>query len=189
MIRSIVRNPDALRIVYLWASVIILYAFYIWGHIPVSNVCYALSDQYTPAVYRYYVLLAGKVLFACFLMSLVYLLAKSQQKLNKTIAWTLFAGVLFFYYADLVKISIEYVHFIQYCLLTILLCKIYAKKSYLAIFLALFAGLMDEVYQAYPKGPINWRDTLLNVTGVIWGGLLYWTMLDAKQKSTSLVRD
>ena len=177
MIRSIARPPETIRTIYLWASVAILYAFFIWGHIPVSNVCYALSDQYTPSVYRYYVLLTGKILLGIFITSLVYLIVKSQQKLFKTIAWTLFAAVLFFYYADLVKISIEYVHFIQYCLLTILLCKIYSKKLTIAILLALFAGLMDEVYQAYPKGPMNWRDTMLNVTGVIWGGLLYWTML------------
>ncbi len=59
----------------------------------------------------------------------------------------------------------------------ILLCKIYAKNLTIAILLALFAGLMDEVYQAYPKGPMNWRDAMLNVTGVIWGDLLYWTIL------------
>ena len=183
MIRSIAHRPDSIRTFYLWASVVILYAFFIWGHIPVSNVCYALSDQYTPGVYRYYVLLTGKVVLVAFIIGLIYLLLKGQQKLFKTLAWAVFAGVLFVYYADLVKISIEYVHFIQYCLLTILLCKIYPKKLYLAIFLALFAGLVDEVYQAFPKEPMNWRDTLLNVTGVIWGGLLYWTMLDAVQKS------
>lgn len=181
MIYFIVGNSEFIRTLYLWASVIILYAFYIWGHIPVSNVCYALSDQYTPGVYRYYVLLTGKILLIAFITSLIYLLLKTRQKLIKTFAWIIFAGVLFFYYADLVKISIEYVHFIQYCLLTILLCKIYAQKLYLAIFLALLAGLMDEAYQAYPKGPMNWRDTMLNVTGVIWGSLLYWTLRDTKK--------
>ncbi len=176
---SFARNPESIRNVYLWASVVTLYAFYIWGHIPVSNTCYALSDQYTPSVYRYYVLLTGKVLLGIFITGLIYLLIKSQKKLLKTIAWALFAGILFYYYTDLVKISIEYVHFVQYCLLTILLCKIYADKLIIAILLALFAGLMDEAYQAYPKGPMNWRDTLLNVTGVAWGGLLYWTLQDS----------
>lgn len=38
---------------------------------------------------------------------------------------------------------------------------------------------MDETYQAYPAEPMNWRDTLLNVTGVIWGYLLYWTLQDS----------
>ena len=179
MLRSISRTPETIRTINLWASVVILYAFFIWGHIPVSDVCYALSDQYTPSVYRYYVLLTGKLLLGIFITSLVYLIVKSQQKLFKTIAWLLFASVLFFSYADLVKISIEYVHFIQYCLLTILLCKIYSNKLTIAILLALFAGLMDEVYQAYPKGPMNWRDAMLNVTGVIWGALLYWTLLDS----------
>jgi len=178
MPHSIAHSPDTSRYIYLWASVVILYAFFIWGHIPVSNVCYALSDQHTPAVYRYYVLLTGKVILVAFITGLIYLLIKGQQKLLKTITWALFASVLFFYYADLVKISIEYVHFIQYCLLTLLLCKIYSKKLVIAFSLALFAGLMDEVYQAYPKGPMNWRDTMLNVTGVILGGLLYWTMLN-----------
>ncbi|WP_428356850.1 VanZ family protein [Methyloprofundus sp.] len=177
MISSIVRSPESIRTVYyLWAFVAMLYAFYIWGHIPVSNVCYALSDQYTPGVYRHYVLLAGKVLLVAFISWLIYLLLKAQQRLLKSIAWIMFASMLFFYYVDLVKISIEYVHFVQYCLLTILLCMIYAKKVYLAIVLALVAGLLDEVYQALPKDPMNWRDTLLNVVGVIWGGLLYWTM-------------
>lgn len=54
-------NSENVRLIYLWTSVTILYAFYIWGHIPISSTCYALSDQHTPAIYHYYVLLAGKV--------------------------------------------------------------------------------------------------------------------------------
>ncbi|NOQ12866.1 MAG: hypothetical protein GQ583_00090 [Methyloprofundus sp.] len=157
---------------------IILYAFYIWGHIPVSNICYALSDQYTPRVYRDSVILAGKILLVFFIAGTVYLVAKSQQKLLNTLLWILFSLALFFSYESMVKISIEYIHFIQYCSLTIIFCYIFPERLTIAVFLALFAGLMDEVYQAYPAEPMNWRDTLLNVTGVIWGILLYWTQQD-----------
>lgn len=167
------------RNISLWSAVIVLYSFYIWGHIPVSNVCYALSDQYTPKVYRYYILLTGKILLGFFIFSTCYLIIKSRQRLLKATVWILFSLALFLSYDLLVKISIEYIHFIQYCGLTILLCNIFNRKLAIAIVLALFAGLMDEVYQAYPADPMNWRDTMLNVTGVIWGSLLYWTVQDA----------
>ena len=165
----------------LWALVIFIYAFYIWGHIPISNVCYALSDQYTPSVYRYYVQLTGQVLLIAYITGLVWLLARSSQKLLKTIVWLVFATALVLSYESLVKIAIEYVHFIQYCVFTILLCKIFAKRQYVAILLALLAGFVDEVYQAYPAEPLNWRDIMLNVTGVVWGWLMFWTLQDVKK--------
>ena len=177
------RHHPSMRNTGLWALVIFIYAFYIWGHIPISNVCYALSDQYTPNLYRHYVLLTGKVLLIAFIAGLVWLLAKTSQKLLKTAVWLLFATGLIFSYEDLVKIAIEYVHFIQYCVLTILLCKIFVKRQYAAILIALLAGFLDEVYQAYPTDPLNWRDIMLNVTGVIWGWLLFWTLQDVKKGS------
>lgn len=79
----------------------------------------------------------------------------------------------------MVKISIEYIHFIQYCILTVLLCNIISSRIYIAILIGILAGFLDELYQAYPTEHFNWRDTILNVTGVIWGWLLYWTLLDA----------
>lgn len=176
MILSFTEQSQKIRYWLLWACVIFLYAFYIWGHIPVSEICYALRDAYTLKIYTYYVLLTGKVLLGIFMTGTVYFIAKSRQKLLKSIAWTLFTVTLFFSYEALVKIPIEYAHFIQYCGLTLLLCTIFSKRLAVAILLALFAGLMDEVYQAYPTEPINWRDTLLNVTGVIWGRLVYWTL-------------
>lgn len=70
--------------------VAILYAFYLWGHIPVSNICYALSDQYTPEVYRHYVVFIGKGLLLIYLAGLAWLLRKTRHTLLKTIAWILF---------------------------------------------------------------------------------------------------
>lgn len=175
MIRTFIQSPQSVRYLILWACVILLYSFYIGGHIPVSDVCYALRDKYSLSVYRATIILTGKILLAAFCAGTVYLLAKSQQKLLKSIVWGIFAAALFFSYDALVKISIEYIHFIQYCGLTLLLCNIFTKRLYIGILLALFLGLMDEVYQAYPTEPMNWRDTMLNVVGVIWGYLLYWT--------------
>lgn len=167
------------RTLSLWALALSLYAFYIWGHIPISNICYALSDQYTPAVYRHYVLLTGKALLGIIILMTCFLIINCRQKVLKASVWGLFSLALFFSYDSLVKISIEYIHFIQYCGLSLVLCYIFPKRLVIAFLLALFAGLMDEVYQAYPKDPMNWRDTLLNVTGVIWGGLIYWTLQDS----------
>lgn len=173
------RYVPSINNIGLWTLVIIIYAFYIWGHNPVSNICYALSDQYTPGVYRYFVLLAGKILLVTFIIGLVWVLSRSSQKLIKSSAWLLFATCLFFSYESLVIIAIEYVHFIQYCVLTVMLCKIFTTRQYIAILLALLAGFLDEVYQAYPSNPLNWRDIMLNVTGVLWGWLLFWTLQDA----------
>jgi len=188
MIRSLALSPQLTRHLLLWACIVILYAFYIWGHIPVSDVCYALRDKYSVSVYRYYILLTGKILLGIFIAATLYLIAKSQQKLLKSIVWGIFSIALFFSYDALVKISIEYIHFIQYCGLTVLLCNIFTKRLYIAILLALFLGLMDEVYQAYPAGPMNWRDTMLNVTGVIWGSILYWTLQDAVPSKPLLIQ-
>jgi len=179
MPRSFVYFPQTTSNFYLWTAVIILYSFFIWGHIPVSNICYALSDQYSPSVYRHYVLLTGKILLVFFIFIIGYLIIKSQQRLLKLTVWILFSLALFLSYNLLVKISIEYIHFIQYCGLTLLFCNIFPKHLTVAILLALLAGLMDEVFQAYPADPMNWRDTMLNVTGVTWGYLLYWTLQDA----------
>lgn len=106
----------------------------------------------------------------------------------KTAAWLLFGACLFFSYESMVKIAIEYVHFVQYGILTVLFCKIFVSRQYVAILLALLAGFLDEVYQAYPGNPLNWRDILLNVTGVIWGWLLYWTLKDAAGSRQPLLR-
>lgn len=49
---------------------------YIYGHIPISNLCYALRDTYSEAIYIHYIQLTGKTLAAGHVAWLLYRLTR-----------------------------------------------------------------------------------------------------------------
>ncbi|NOT86058.1 MAG: VanZ family protein [Methylococcaceae bacterium] len=165
------------RVMALWMLAAVLYGFYLGGHNPVSNLCYALRDIYTEVVYRRSLQMIGKLLLGFYVVWLVWQLTLTANKVRKIGVWLIFAGVLTYYYNDMVKITIEYVHFIQYCALTLVVTKALNGRILIAMAICLLAGFLDEVYQTLaPISALNWRDVSLNVTGVVWGGLLWWTI-------------
>ncbi|MCX7087586.1 MAG: VanZ family protein [Methylococcales bacterium] len=139
--------------------------------------CTCFICSYTEAVYRNAILAVGKILLGVYVLWLVWCLRLTAHKWLKISVWLLFAGVLTTYYNDMVKISIEYVHFMQYCGLTIVVAYALRGRALLACAVCLLAGFMDEVYQTLePVSQLNWRDVGLNVTGCVWGWLLLWTL-------------
>lgn len=160
-----------------WGLAAGLYSFYLLGHNPVSNVCYAVRDTYTEPVYRKALESIGKVLLGTFLLWLGWQLTRTSQKLLKGVIWLLFGSLLVYYYEQMVKITIEYIHFIQYCGLTLVVAMALKGRIFCAMAFCLLAGFLDEIYQTFaPVSPLNWRDIGLNVTGVIWGSLVWWTL-------------
>ncbi len=156
---------------------VLLYLFNIYGHIPVSNVCYYLRDTYTEATYTLTIQLTGLALAALFSSYLCLRLIRPSVQYPKLGAWLLFGGIIAYYYQQLIVFAIEYVHFMQYALFTLCLITACHQRLLLALSLSLLAGFFDEVYQAYhPSAPLNWRDILLNVIGVSAGGLLHWSL-------------
>lgn len=155
---------------------IALYLFYLYGHIPVSDICYALRDRYTEQVYTATIQLIGKLLIVAHLVWLAYRLSRPKLQFLKLFVWTIFALTLATLYTQLVVFAIEYVHFMQYCLFTWVLWHLFANRILPTLVTSLVAGFLDEVYQAYhPGSPLNWRDISLNAIGVLWGYLVIWT--------------
>jgi VanZ family protein len=170
-------NASNTRVLAFWGLAAGLYAFYLMGHNPISNICYALRDTYTESVYRHTLQIIGKVLLGLFVLWLAWRLLLTGNKLAKTSVWLIFGGLLANYYGQLVKITIEYVHFIQYCGLTLLVALALNGRVFVALVICLAAGFLDEVYQTFgPVSPLNWRDVSLNVIGVVWGGMVWWTL-------------
>ncbi|MEQ1638659.1 MAG: VanZ family protein [Methylococcales bacterium] len=165
------------QLIAYWGLALSVYGFYLEGHNPVSNLCYALRDTYSEAVYRYTLQIIGKLLLGFYVVWLGRQLSLTGNKIIKSVVWVIFGGLLTYYYNDMVKITIEYVHFIQYALLTLIVVKALNGSVFVAMLLCLLAGFLDEVYQTLePLSQLNWRDVGLNVTGVIWGGLVFWTL-------------
>ncbi len=163
---------------------ILIYVFYLIGHIPVSEFCYYLRDTYSFAVYQYYILLTGKSLLMLLIVWLVWQLKTTQKRLQKTGLWLIFLLGVGYFYHDLIVFDIEYIHFIQYCSLTVVFFQALKKRYWIALLLSLGLGFLDELYQAYhPSGPLNWRDVLLNVLGVVAGGLVLLTVEKNKHQS------
>lgn len=160
-----------------WILGFLMYVFYLVGHSPVSDVCYYLRDTYTEAVYRFYIQLTGKVLLALHLFWVAGRLGMTSDSLKKTGLWSIFIASTGYYYHALIKFDIEYVHFIQYCCLTMVMFYALKQRYPGAIAICLAAGLLDESYQANLSiEAINWRDVLLNVLGVVWGWLVLQTL-------------
>lgn len=164
---------------FYWIVILSVYLFYIFGHEPISQVCYYLSDTYTKEVYSYYVKLIGKIIGALFSIFIIWGITKTNYKKIKILLWSVFGVFMFTTYNIIVLISIEYVHFIQYCILTWLLFYACKEKYAIAFIVSVFAGIADEVYQAVGVGPLNFRDTLLNVVGSLLGLLLVSTIHDS----------
>jgi VanZ family protein len=172
------RDTSNSRVIALWALATGMYVFYLLGHNPVSNVCYALRDTYTEAVYRHALQIIGKLLLSLYVVWLGWRLTLTANKLIKTGVWLVFAGLLTYYYEQMVKITIEYVHFIQYACLTLVVAAALNGRIFIAVLICLLAGFLDEIYQTLmPVSQLNWRDVGLNVTGVVWGGLVWWTLV------------
>lgn len=178
MINSfLTQSASTQRRLKLWGLAAALYVFYLLGHIPVSNICYALRDRYTEPVYRQTLEIIGWLLLGVFVLWLGWRLWLTQYKAVKALAWLVFGGLLANYYAQIVKITIEYVHFIQYCGLTLVVAAALNNRIWVALIICLGAGFLDEVYQAANSPDLlNWRDIGLNITGCVWGLLIWWTV-------------
>ncbi len=160
------------------------YVFYLVGHIPFSELCYFLRDSYGLELYRRVIQIIGLVLLIVFILWGIWRLWRTPQRLLKAATWLILMLTMGYYYVDLIKFDIEYIHFIQYCALVIVLFQAFKRRYLSAMILCIGLGLLDELYQAYhPDGPFNWRDALLNVLGVLWGGLVLWT-LETHEDST-----
>lgn len=163
---------------------ILMYVFYLLGHIPVSEFCYYLRDTYSFAVYQYYILLTGKMLLGLLIVGILWQLKTTQNRLLKIGLWLSFLLGVGYFYHDLIVFDIEYIHFIQYCVLTVVLFHAFKKRYWLALLLGFGLGVLDELYQAYhPPVPLNWRDVLLNILGAVAGGLVLLTVEKNKHSS------
>ncbi len=178
----------ARQVPQFWLFIAIaLYLFFIYGHIPVSDICYALRDSYSEPVYTATIQLIGKVLVVVHLAWLGYRLSRPKLQYFKLFVWTIFALTLAALYNQLVVFAIEYIHFMQYCLFTCVLLRLFDHRILPTIITSLIAGFLDEVYQAYhPGSPLNWRDISLNAIGVLWGYLVIWSNTNTESPQTTV---
>lgn len=171
---------------YLYAGcALLLYGFYLAGHFPVSDLCYYLRDTYSEPVYNKTIQVAGMLLVAAFAFAILLRLIHPVIQYLKLLVWSLFALTLAYYYQQLIVFAIEYIHFIQYIVFTIVVFCASKRRLLITIGVCLLAGLLDEMYQAqHQNSPLNWRDVLLNVIGVFWGCLLLWSVTETSPTAT-----
>ncbi len=160
----------------LWGVCFGVYMFYVFGHRPVSDVLMYLSDKHSEKVYAHYVVMTGKILLAVFFLLLAGVLHRATQKAAKLFAWLLLVALVYVNYHRMVSYSVEYVHFIQYFILTVVLFYATGRNPVVTAVISLMAGVLDESYQTGWVEPINWRDCVLNMVGTASGFLFVWTM-------------